>query len=89
MATTMTNTVDGVVAFRTPVLLMIDHKPVYARAVKGVWTTNATGTDGKITVKEYLPDSDTDAFVKLKKNITLDTIVAGTAAVAANIVSVQ
>lgn len=81
MATQMTNTVPGIVTFRSPIAMHInrvdggggsDASTVeMVVAVKGTWTTNATGTDGKITVTDILPVNE-DQFVTLRSSVTVD-----------------
>ena len=95
MATQMTNTVPGTVTFTKPVLLKVQRVDASQSgnstlglercdAVHGVWTTNATGTDGKITVSSILPVNE-DVLVTLASTIILDTLVANSP----NIVAIQ
>lgn len=95
MATAMTNVVEGVVSFRSPVAMQVkvsggsrpsDLAVLLVMAVKGKWTTDATGTDGKITVSHVLPVGNDDNLVALQSSVVLDTVTAGAST---NIVAVQ
>lgn len=68
----MTNTVPGIVSFRTPVFLTglkmtgVEHYDNVQKtgpmmeivAVRGTWTNSATGTDGIMTVTDVLPKNE-------------------------------